>query len=132
MFGESIHHAQEHWDYDYPPLGYREPAKIYYELAVISGYDQAAYYLRKSYMSEEDYGQAEKWMLYAAEHHISNSYYELGKIYQTLWKKEEKEIYLEKAYEWKQKELRENSNEFAWYNMAEFYKDILKAVILSL
>lgn len=125
MFEESVHHASKHRDYEYPPLGYRELTKIYYELAALSGYARGAYYLGKSYMSDNDYMQAEKWMLHAAEHHITDSYYALGEIYHALWKQEEEEIYLEKAQTWKQKALEENDTAFVWRDMADFYKDIL-------
>lgn len=125
MFEESVYRSMEHRDYDYPPFEYRKIAKIYYELAVISGYDQAACYLGKSYMSEKDYGNAEKWMLYAAEHGIKDSYFKLGTIYHEWWKIEKKEEYLEKAYTWKQKVLKEGANLAIWYDLAEFYRDIL-------
>lgn len=98
MFEESVYHAKEHRDYDYPPLGYKEAAKIYYELAALSGYPRGAYYLGKACMADHDYQQAEKWMIYASEHNITDSYYALGNIYQALWKQDNKEIYLEKAY----------------------------------
>lgn len=40
MFEESVYHAKEHRDYDYPPFGCQEAARTYYELAVINGCDR--------------------------------------------------------------------------------------------
>lgn len=125
MFEDSVHHARQKRDYDYPPIGYDEAAKIYYELAVLSGYSRGAYYLGESYREGKDYKQSEKWLLYAAEQNITEAYYALGKVYQEMWKQEHLVKHLERAQIWKQKALELEGKVVNWMDMADFYKDIL-------
>ncbi|MDE7478786.1 MAG: hypothetical protein K2M91_12725 [Lachnospiraceae bacterium] len=125
MFEESVHHAHEKRDYDYPTLGYRDTAKVYYELSALSGYSRGAYYLGKSYITDKDYKQAEKWLLIAAEQNVTDACYELGRVYCELWKQDRQPEYLEKARTWKKTALQINDSVSEWYDMVEFCKDIL-------